>query len=292
MDTEIALNAAEWLSTYSVFTAKRILERYKIHLTLDELLQVIKNPHTFYYTLMQMPLKNIFNGLLIQQINDYQVYVQKLFVDYLLSSEVARQVKTGSLLEVVEIEKENLMQLIEEFQSYKVIHNKLIAESQRFLIKLLDNWHKELAKKITNIQHHCQLANINISDATILHAINAVLFTLECNKDNYEEYIDWKTIAKEMQIDLTDELHALLLDVFAALRVMFTQNMQQSLADYLNQGNSLTTTLCDFREQFYNFILRIHEVMKSIPGYNFDLKQAELNRETLHFDRNLGAREE
>ena len=76
-----------WFSTYGILTAERVLERFNIRLRYDELLTAVKNPMSVYYMLLRVPIKNVFNGIILQQAHDYQVYAQKLFVDYGLSEE-------------------------------------------------------------------------------------------------------------------------------------------------------------------------------------------------------------
>ena len=79
-----------WLSTYGLITAERILERYGIHLQHEDLLSAIKNPKNFYHQLLRIPLKNVFNGIILQQAQDYQSYGQKIFIDYLMSEKVIK----------------------------------------------------------------------------------------------------------------------------------------------------------------------------------------------------------
>ena len=84
------LDLSPWFSTYSVITAERVLGLLNIHLDSNEISQAVKNPINIYYLLLRVPIKNIFNGIILTQAQDYQVYAQKLFIDYLLSNETAK----------------------------------------------------------------------------------------------------------------------------------------------------------------------------------------------------------
>ena len=79
-----------WISTYGLLTADRILSRFNIRLSTEELTQALNQKNNPYYILLRVPLKNIFNGIILQQANDYQVYVQKLLIDYRLSNEYSK----------------------------------------------------------------------------------------------------------------------------------------------------------------------------------------------------------
>jgi hypothetical protein len=127
-----------WLSTYGILTAERILERFKINLSRKELLETLKNPDSVYHHLLTVPLKNIFNGIVIKQVYDYQVYAQKLFIDYKLASTAPAEDSeeaTPAPDSDIDIKCKELMQLNELFDKKQHIHQQLIAKSQAWLIK-------------------------------------------------------------------------------------------------------------------------------------------------------------
>ncbi len=74
----------KWLSTYSLMTAKRIFDLLNIHLTDEDITLVLKTSNSLYYQLLQIPLKNVLNGIILEQAKDYQIFVQKIFIDYLI----------------------------------------------------------------------------------------------------------------------------------------------------------------------------------------------------------------
>ena len=128
----------EWLSTYGILTAERILERFNIRISHDELMTTLKDPESRYYHLLSMPLKNIFNGILVNQVYDYQVYAQKLLIDYKLSmtEKLDDDESTGTNAEVeLTTKQKDLMHLGEEFEEKKQAHRHLIADSQAWLIQ-------------------------------------------------------------------------------------------------------------------------------------------------------------
>lgn len=129
----------EWLSTYGILTAERILERFKIRISHDELMKTLKDPESRYYHLLSMPLKNIFNGILVNQVYDYQVYAQKLLIDYKLSMTESLEEDEGNTgtnaEEELTIKQKDLMHLGEAFEEKKQDHRHLIADSQAWLIK-------------------------------------------------------------------------------------------------------------------------------------------------------------
>ncbi|MDX2346039.1 MAG: hypothetical protein QNK11_04125 [Legionella sp.] len=130
----------EWLSTYGMLTAERILERFNIKLSRDELLATLKDSSDRYHHLVAMPLKNIFNGILITQVHDYQVYAQKILIDYKLSTdESAEQTEQESQLgtnaeEELKVKQKDLIHAGEVFEERKDTHRDLITESQAWLI--------------------------------------------------------------------------------------------------------------------------------------------------------------
>lgn len=130
-----------WFSTYGLLTAERILSRFNINLPHDELINSVKDPRSIYFQLLGVPLKNVFNGIIFQQAHDYQIYAQKLFVDYLLSGADAKDSESpgAATREEVELERIKLIETGEEFRKVEEAHQILIAESQGKLVELTQN---------------------------------------------------------------------------------------------------------------------------------------------------------
>ncbi len=132
------LDWSVWFSTYGLLTAGRLLERFNIHLPHDELIRSVKNHQSVCFHLLRVPLKNVFNGIIMQQVHDYQVYVQKLFVDYLLSGEDAKDksMPGGDTRREVEIQRKQVVDAGEGLREIEYSHYKLITESQAKLVVL------------------------------------------------------------------------------------------------------------------------------------------------------------
>jgi hypothetical protein len=141
-----------WFSTYGLLTAQRILERFNVHLAHAELVNSIHDPHSVYFQLLRVPLKNVFNGIILQQAHDYQIYAQKLFVDYLLSGEDGKEESSpGAVVrEDLEITREKLIEMDGEFREQERTHRILIAESQATLITISQNLRQLLDKVSIN----------------------------------------------------------------------------------------------------------------------------------------------
>jgi len=137
-DTVKNIDNTIWISTYGVLTAERLLERFQIKLSREELRDALKNQESPYHHLLTVPLKNIFNGIVIQQIYDYQVYIQKLFIDYkLTSTKVVPENTPTNQDDNHEIEEKykKLALLSKTFEEKKHEHQQLIAKSQAWLIQ-------------------------------------------------------------------------------------------------------------------------------------------------------------
>ncbi|NCT56497.1 MAG: hypothetical protein GW760_02120 [Legionella sp.] len=127
-----------WLSTYGLLTAERLLERFNIALSREELLDVFRNPNNPYHHLLTVPVKNISNGIVIKQVHAYQVYMQKLLIDYKLNSTKANieneQKSKGSPSEI-DLKYQELVEISGVFEEKKHAHQQLIAKSQSWLIQ-------------------------------------------------------------------------------------------------------------------------------------------------------------
>ena len=127
-----------WFSTYGLLTSERILERFNIILPHDELINSVKDPFSIYFQLLRVPLKNVFNGIIYQQAHDYQIYAQKLLVDYLPSGEDAKEKDSpgAATREELDMERIKLIEMGEAFWKLEEAHQLLIAESQARLVDL------------------------------------------------------------------------------------------------------------------------------------------------------------
>ena len=147
----------DWFSTYGLLTAKRILSHFNIYLNNEELITAIKNPANIYFQLLQIPLKNIFNGIILQQAHDYQVYLQKLFVDYFMAGEASKDNESpgAQIRDDIRDVHETLINFNGKMQVLELEQKKFIATSQRQLI----GWANLIKKKGTqdnDLQHELQ----------------------------------------------------------------------------------------------------------------------------------------
>lgn len=127
-------DGSSWYSTYGLVTTERIFDLLGITLDQDDLYVISQSPQSPYYQLLQVPLKNIFNGIIINQATDYREYAQKMLVDYLLSGAAnlsEEQTKhEGARLEL-ELMRTELIESGEKFDLLQFEHYKLINDSQR-----------------------------------------------------------------------------------------------------------------------------------------------------------------
>lgn len=137
MDSENDLSMLS--SSYSMLTAERILAHFGLQLEENTLFQALKNPKSVYYAILLVPFKNVINGIIYQQAYDYQVYAQKLFINYYLSGQgndnpEGQGAETRGLLEQ---NREQLIQYSESFDKTFSSHKQLILETQASLLALV-----------------------------------------------------------------------------------------------------------------------------------------------------------
>lgn len=161
MDQTADMDMSVWVSTYGLVTVERILERFKIHLTQNEIIDAMKNPKSIYYLLLRVPLKNVFNGIILAQALDYQSYAQKIYVDYLLSGESNKDPSSpgATTREDLESERLTLVAMGEEFEALEFSQQKLISDSQATLIKTVNNLPKNL-ESVTDEQKYLMIEEL------------------------------------------------------------------------------------------------------------------------------------
>lgn len=284
---------SKWFSTYGVITAERILGTYNITIPQSELLVAIKSHYSFYHNLLQVPLKNVLNGIVLQQANDYHIYAQKLFIDYLLSGESAKNEEAQGALtrESLENERKKLVTLGEEFRTIQLDNDALIASSQSTLIKLVKAWKLTLesALKLT----HTTLKNhsFDIKKSMVRQAVNFALINcdLSDSQGTNSKYLFIDKFNEIIKIQLNDDIKESLVKNLAEL-IDLTMGFYTKIDNFNLRATELSELSQSFRTQFYETILRVNELISLLPDYKINPEQDAINREPLHFDKTIGER--
>lgn len=282
-----------WLSSYGALTANRILERFNIHLVSDELMPAIKNPLSIYHQLLIIPLQNVFNGIVLQQAREYQLYAQKLFIDYLLSGENSKNeaLPGANTREELEHLRIKLVEINEAFGQQEFAHFELISESQADLIKLSSQITTFLNKAAEKVNQILTAGHIVKDNPIIQRAIRtSITNQASINKDVLVRHSSfWTDMEKVLAHTLTDQLR----DNLAEAMILFAdprQDMALILTPYKERIADMRISLRSYRQQFYDIILRATELINLLPEYKINLTQTEKNRALLYFDSSIGDR--
>lgn len=285
----IETDLSMWFSTYGLLTSSRILERFNIKLENDELLIAMKDPFNVYHKLLIIPLKNVFNGIILQQAHDYQVYAQKLFVDYLLSGESGKSEDSpgANTREDLEQARLRLVDVGESFNEQEIAHQHLIAESQAKLIKVARDLQNALKLAANKVGQLLLTQNIHKEDDMVIRAIRSAMIHYNDNELLKAGSLFWNKLAEVLEISLDDNLQqkmSQVLDIFRDPQ----EKIDQILNTYLEQTQDMGIGLRSYRTQFYDIILRVTEYLNLLPDYHMDLAKIEENRSSLYFDSHIG----
>lgn len=278
------------LSTYGVITAERILGSYQIKLGQDELMEAMKCPFSFYHRLLQVPLKNVFTGIILQQAHDYHVYAQKLFIDYLLSGENTKsEEEQGAITrESLEEERQELVTLGEEYNEKERAHNQIISSSQSSLIKITQEFNVALEASIKKA--NVTLSRVGDIKSKMRQAIIHALIYCDLNDPQLQsnEFLFTEKLNEVLKISLTQELKTQLMkDLSGVLDIVLSFDDKMRL--FVEQCEEMNAEALSFRDQFYNTILRVVDLLNLLPEYKINPVQDAVNRESLYFDKSIGA---
>lgn len=287
---EIDSELSHWFSTYGIITAERILGRYNVKLAQAELVVAIKSPFSFYHRMLRVPLRNVLNGIILQQANDYHVYVQKLFIDYLLSGENSKgeEAQGASTREVIEKERQQLVALGDEFNNVQGEHDYLIANSQAALIKIAQVFNAELDKAISSLKKILRSPDSSEKKSKIREAINHALIYCNMAEVQNNKYLFIDKMNEVLNVSLSEDLKEKIVNILSEVLQM-DMDFDEQISDFVAQTEELSRTANSYRSQFYETILRVVDLLKSLPEYKIDAEQDAINREPLYFDKNIGA---
>lgn len=281
---------SNWFSTYGMITAERILERYFIKLPSLDLHAAIKNSGSFYHHLLKVPLKNVLNGIILQQANDYHVYAQKLFIDYLLSGETNKdeEAQGAATRDALENERQKLLTLGDEFNELQEKHGEVIAFSQKTLIQITKSLNEEQQTVITELAALFNEAGYKEKKNKMKQAIMHALIYCDRTAADSGGTVFAETINEFMKTSLSVELKERLSTILEPMLTLIDR-FYDDADKYMEQAQDITLSSNSFRSQFFSAILRVIGLIKLLPDYKIDPVQDEINREPLYFDKNIGS---
>lgn len=270
------------LSSYGLMTAERILAKYGIILSQQEILAVVRNRFSLYHKMLRLPFKNVLNGIIIQQAQDYYVYVQKLFVDYLLSGETQKSedMPGVSTREMLEEERQRLLSLGDQFHQQKLDCDKLIAKSQSYLINYASSLKIASTQAIKAVLESLHSSGINIItiDKALHHAI--VYADLSEKSALSSMFID--SLGLSLESNQKKQISETLKNLLSVV-----DQLDDGLHDFLLRTDSDASAITNFRSEFHSLILRTKELIMLLPEYKHDLDQETKNKESIDFDSSI-----
>ena len=283
----------QWFSTYGVITAERILGHYQISVAQKDLLSAIKNPVSFYHKLVLVPLKHVLNGIILQQANDYHVYTQKLFIDYLLSGESGKPPESQGAFtrDSLEEERKELVKLGEEFNQQQLDQDTLIAYSQMSLIKLTREWREHFESGLSSVHETLNGSGFDVKKSAIREGITSGLIYCDITdpSDPHMSSLFVDKIAEKLKISINEDIKELLIfclsDLFAVVA-----SFNEVIQEFIDKVNDMGAQARAFRTRFYETVLRVLDLIKLLPEYKIDPAQDAINREPLYFDKTIGER--
>ncbi len=278
-----------WYPTYGILTAGRILDQFNIKLDHVSLIKAVKNPRSIYYELIKVPLKNVFSGIIMEQAQDYQCYVQQLFVDYFISGQAdAPEGSPGeNIRESLEDERVNLQSYNAQFQDLQSNRRHLIADTQKNLKQQAQHLMEALSKAGKIIETSAQ---VSLSLPEIKQAIQAALSDYTSDQpdmlgDGSAFWTLLSTNLKGVELDSTSKQG--LRKALEKLNEVRAQ-VDETNVNNLSKSHDMIVSMNNERKQFYSMILRVKDLVSNLPEYRDHLERAEENLSTLDFDQTIG----
>lgn len=271
----------QWLSTYGMMTAERILEKYQFNPGLKRLMPALKNPQSVYYQMMMIPVNNVLSGIVCEQAKSYQLYCQKIYIDYYVSGENSKpkDASGGQMRMHIEQLQEEFSSISDRFQRKENEYLEFIASSQADLIAF--------GKRLNSaLQALIQTASQCIGeDAT--QAIKMTLAQVRGQQAFDEAYINEAvTLVESYSVaNLDAPASEKLKEGFERFFKRFQEN--ESFEHNLSRSKQYKPEFKQFQVQFYEHISLISPVIDNLSDYYIDEKSKEENESTLSFDKDL-----
>lgn len=290
VENEDQFDESKWFSSYGMITANRIIDRYGIVLDNRDLLHALKFSECFFYKLIRLPLRNMLNDVIRQQVYDYVVYAQKLFVDYLLSGETTKPATSqgGYTREELEGVRQRLVTLCKEFQETEYKHFRLIAQSQRHIIQHTKHWQQNFIALTNELRKN---ENVSIGQKRLLQLCGGVLCYVSLNADNQIMKNTLKDLIKRYEsVNISDSTQEVIIQL-CQNQAEEAQSILSSLQSFSDQTETMYQQMRHYRKEITEIIIKANELIRVLPEYHLDNTQNEKNKEDLYFDSHLGEKE-
>lgn len=281
MDSE-ATDLNKWFSSYGLMTAERILERFQLKPSHQVILQAAKTPDSFYHLLLLVPVQNVMNGIILEQAKDYHLYIQKMFIDYLMSGEDNKTEDSpgANTRDSIEDMRQSFLQQAEIFDKIDRRHARQIAASQKEFIKYVSQWRKSFDAIIQLIYKESgkKLRKKEIKDCLELILADTSIASFAAK---YQQ-----RLITNLNID-PDVLKIDAIEMNLEKFIASFEDLQTIITKYSNEAISLRTQLKTYRQLFYDSILQISETMSYLSDFYLDDEQVKMNKEALDFDTDV-----
>lgn len=282
--SELDEDLGQVLSTYQWVTACRILETYGLLLPGPYVIELIKTKSSFFYQLLKIPGINILNGIILEQVITYQIFIQKLFVEYLVSGSADVEESMGAeTRKQLETAREDMLQLSSLVEAQELEREKFIVESQRKIL----TWVKEFNAVVKKIRQDLQDEIKAISHEEVIISVNS-LYHLFIDADgfciqNSARVRFWQ----EIKVNVTSDLENVL--SLNTDKIKETESSLTSILDvYYNRAIEARDKLTDLRKNFYLAIATVQNLLNQLPGFQINEEEDAKNRSQLIFDANIG----
>lgn len=278
----------DWVSTYGIMTAERVLDYYELKVPLQDLKRALHHSDNFIYHLLALPLKNVFNGIIMQQAKDYMVFGQKLFVDYLLSGETTREASSPGegTREDLESLRQELVAHSEAFHQIEAQQIRLIYDTQHLLINTMKLWRQDFDTVLKQLKTELETQGMkSISNTQLSQGIFSLLASQGKDIEDLN-HACWRTLALILGESPSDHLRAVFQKMINPLR-RFNDETEAALQSLKERSQNMHIMFKEYRRDFYNYIKRINALLDNLPEYRLSVAQLEKNRQEIEFDPNF-----
>lgn len=276
-----------WMSSYGIITAKRIVDKFGLTVDDRDVLLSLKSKSTFLFKLLRLPFRNMLNDVIRQQIYDYQVYAQKIFIDYLLSGETTKPETSpgGSSRETLEELRQRFVLKCKYFQDLEYKHFHLIANSQRRIILQSKKWQHHLVERILAFKSEFGLTCSK--SALMKIVVGALCQVPEAGTQNLLQEAIQSLLTRHKIASISSSAEQGLLEI-CKLQIADTQTMLTSLEEFDSAILEMYQNVRSLRTEMSAIIVEANRLIRLLPGCAVDAVANKKYQESINFDSHLG----
>ncbi len=291
MDNASASNNS-LITTYQWIILSRVLSSYGFNLSNEGKSTLMRNQHSWIYCCLAPELDLFVVDLILDQVQAYRIYLDKLLAEYLISGLANEEKKEeGDAEAEVSVSGQSSKALIEEVRLKALERSEHLHQWVETLRQTKDLIREELKNRVSQFKNELRVA----AEAWFKAQPEPMTFESSIWLDVWADAQNFQVspaalthLASLLDQNMNDNQKQSLIQIYASLESSI-KAIEEVSEKFHQQVEQLRYEINSYRSDYYESIVELQKNLMALPGFKFNEVLNAEARGQLHFDSQLGA---